>query len=102
PALNTGPLTNTAATSLTGVVGAPSYGWLLIGDTSGAYKLQLLTASLIWRVLTAGRAHEISSRAGLTIGPARLRRFARATAIDSRWPSSPAAPASFPLVGPSG
>jgi len=49
PALNTGPMPNTAQTSLTGVVGTPSYGWLLSGDTSGEYRLQLVTASLIWR-----------------------------------------------------
>jgi hypothetical protein len=49
PALNTGPLPNTAATSLAGVVGAPSYGWLLGGNTSGAYSIQLITASMIWR-----------------------------------------------------
>ncbi len=49
PALNTGPLPNTAATNLAGVVGAPAYGWLLHGDASGVYRIHLATASLIWR-----------------------------------------------------
>ncbi len=49
PALNTGPIPNTATTALTGVVGAPSYGWLLGGDTSGAYDIHVITASVIWR-----------------------------------------------------
>jgi MtrB/PioB family decaheme-associated outer membrane protein len=49
PALNTGPMPNTAATSLTGVRGAASYGWLLGGDTSGAYDIHVISASVIWR-----------------------------------------------------
>jgi hypothetical protein len=49
PALNTGPLPNTATTSLAGVISAPNYGWLLGGDSSGAYSISVITASMTWR-----------------------------------------------------
>lgn len=49
PALNTGPIPNTASTSLAGVRAAASYGWLLGGNTSGAYDIHVITASVIWR-----------------------------------------------------
>jgi hypothetical protein len=49
PALNTGPMPNTASTSLAGVRGPASYGWLLGGDSSGAYDIHIATASVIWR-----------------------------------------------------
>lgn len=49
PSLNTGPLPAVTATSLAGVPGATNYGWLVGGDSSGAYHLHVLSTSVIWR-----------------------------------------------------